>query len=47
MNIQHFMLAHPILNNIPIETDKQEILPLFRLAYGFYIILPLNRVKLE
>ena len=47
INIQHFMLGHPLLNIILNDTYKQEIFPTFRLPYGVHINLLLNIVKVK
>ena len=47
INIQHFMLGCPVLHKREIDIYKQEILPTFRLTYGFYITHQLNWVNME
>ena len=47
INIKHFMLAHPVFHNIPIDTYIPELLPTVMIADADYITLPLNWIKME
>ena len=46
-NSQHYMLAHPDLNDISIDTHKQEIFTIFMVEDYVYITCSLDLVKVE